>query len=64
MVGALHLESQGQRIGCAIACAFIISMIGIPICGIIARELSAPPYMGGLGMAAFALLGGWIGYRR
>jgi len=64
MVGTLRFESQGERLGCAIACAFIISLIGVPICGIIARELSAPTYVGMLGIAAFALAGGWIGYRR
>lgn len=64
MVETLRFESQGERLGCAIACAFIFSFIGIPICGAIAKELSAPMYFAPLGLIGFAILGGWIGYRR
>ena len=59
-----RLESKGQRIGCAIACATIFSVIGIPICGILANELSVPMHLALLGQAGFTTVGGWLGYRR
>jgi hypothetical protein len=64
MVGTLRFETPAERLGCAIACAFMLLLIGVPVGGALVHELSAPAYVGALVVGVFALVGGWIGFRR